>query len=86
MSLFQYRVCTKGPLTLNFPNTYERRICKTCESYAFIRREILSTQHFPCGSPSEPVKAFPGVFGEYTKLVYNDLDVFEKLPILRVIF
>ena len=61
-------------------------VCKTCESYAFIRRKILSTQDLSCGfAVRERVKAYASVFGAYTKLVYNDLDVFEKVPIRRVI-
>ena len=61
-------------------------VCKTCESYAFIRREILSTQNPSCDfAVWERVKAYASIFGAYTKLVYNDLDVFEKVPIRRVI-
>ena len=61
-------------------------VCKTCELYAFIRREILSSQNSSCGfAVLDVVKAYASVFGAYTKLVYNDLDVFEKLFIRRII-
>ena len=51
-------------------------VCKTCGPYAFIRREILSTQNSSCGlAYLERVKAYVSVFEAYTKLVYNDLDV-----------
>ena len=61
-------------------------VCKTCESYAFIRREILNTQNSSCGFALwDVVKPYASVFGAYTKLVYNDLDVFEKLLIRRII-
>ena len=36
-------------------------------------------------SRGDVVKAYASVFGAYTKLVYNDLDVFENLPIRRII-
>ena len=61
-------------------------VCQTCESYAFIRREILSTQNSSCGfAVWDVVKAYASVFGAYTKLAYNDPDVFEKLLIRRII-
>ena len=61
-------------------------VCKTCESYALIRREILSTQNSSCDfTVWDVVKTYARVFGAYTKLVYNDLDVFEKLLIRRII-
>ena len=61
-------------------------VCKTCEPYAFIRREILSSRHYSWSfAVLDVVKAYASVFGAYTKLVYNDLDVFEKLFIRRII-
>ena len=61
-------------------------VCKTCESYAFIlvRREILSTQNSPYENVS---KRMPAYLDRMQNLYinYNDLDVFEKFAIRRVI-
>ena len=47
---------------------------------------MKSTQNSSCGhAVKERIKAYASVFGAYTNLVYNDLDVFEKMHIYRVI-